>query len=229
MKILIAEDTKDMNRVLTAALEHQGYQVDSAFDGEEASELIGMNDYDLMILDIMMPKKDGLQVLRDLRADHNTAPVLMLTAKTEVDDRVEGLDAGADDYLAKPFAMKELLARVRAMTRRRTEYQEVSGEENELVVFEDLSLNANTCALSCENSVRLSVREFDLLQFMIRNTGRQLDAKLLLDKIWRDSPDASLDTVQLYVMYLKGKLRAVSSGVEIRGELQTGFWLERRV
>ena len=122
MKILFAEDTEDLNRVVKAMLEHAGYSVESVFDGEAALELLGQNGYDAVILDIMMPKKSGIDVLRHMREENNNAPVLLLTAKAEVDDRVEGLNAGADDYLPKPFAMKELLARVNAMTRRRTHY-----------------------------------------------------------------------------------------------------------
>ena len=118
MKLLVAEDTVDLNRVVTAMLEHSGYSVDTVFDGEAALESIENNGYDAVLLDIMMPKKDGITVLKEMRAKNINIPVLLLTAKSEVDDRVEGLDAGADDYLPKPFAMKELLARVNAMTRR---------------------------------------------------------------------------------------------------------------
>ena len=158
MKILLAEDTRDMNHVLTAALTHEGYDVDSAFDGEEALDFVRTNGYDAMVLDIMMPKKDGLQVLKELREENIVTPVLLLTAKAEVDDRVNGLDAGADDYLTKPFAMKELLARVRAMTRRKTEYAAKK------LQYGDFSLDDEKFELSCENSVRLSVKEFELLQ-----------------------------------------------------------------
>ncbi len=219
MRILIAEDTKDMNRVLTVALEHEGYTVDSAFDGVEASEYIENNGYDAVILDIMMPKKDGIAVLRDMRSSHIVTPVLMLTAKAEIDDRVAGLDAGADDYLSKPFAMKELLARVRAMVRRKKEY------EPEVISFKDLKLDSGTCEIKCENAVRLSVKEFELLQQFIRNDGRELDAKYLLDTVWNDNRDAEEDTVWLYIMYLKRKLRAVSSCVTIEGTKNTAYRL----
>ncbi len=219
MKILIAEDTKDMNRVLTVALEHQGYSVDSAFDGIEAEELIKKNGYDVIILDIMMPKKDGIEVLKELRNNHIITPVLMLTAKAEIDDRVTGLDAGADDYLTKPFAMKELLARVRAMTRRKSEY------EAEAFAYGDLKLDNGTYELCCENSVRLSVKEFELLQVFIKNAGKNLDTAFLLKNVWNDSPQASEDTVWLYVLYLRGKLKAVSSHVTITGEKNQEYCL----
>ncbi len=222
MKILIAEDTMDMNRVITVALEHNGYDVDSALDGEQASELLRQNGYDAIILDIMMPKKDGITVLRELRDSHVTTPVILLTAKTEVDDRVQGLDAGADDYLAKPFSMKELLARVRAMVRRTKTYG--TGVDS----FGDLKLDSGTCELRCENSVRLSIKEFELLQLFIRNAGKVLSEKFLLAQVWGEKEDASVDTVWLYVMYLRGKLRAVASQVVINGERADGYALEQR-
>ncbi len=220
MKVLIAEDTKDLNRVLTVALEHEGYDVDSALDGQQASDLIDANGYDVIILDIMMPKKDGIQVLTELRAKHVISPVLMLTAKAEVDDRVVGLDAGADDYLTKPFAMKELLARVRAMVRRKSAY------EGSVDSFADLKLDSGTCELKCENSVRLSVKEFELLQFLIKNAGEMIPTGELLKSVWGDA-DASEDTVYLYVMYLRGKLRAIASQVTINGDVAAGFCLEK--
>lgn len=159
MKILLAEDTKDLNKVLCAVLEHEGYDVDAAFDGEEALEFVNNDSYDCLIFDIMMPKKDGIEALKEVREKKIVTPVLMLTAKAEVDDRVAGLDAGADDYLTKPFAMKELLARVRALTRRKNEYEE--GD----VTYNDVTLKAQTFELSAKNSVRLSVKEFELCSF----------------------------------------------------------------
>ncbi len=219
MKILIAEDTKDLNKVVTAALEHSGYSVDSAFDGEQASGLITENGYDLIILDIMMPKKDGIEVLRELRANHISTPVMMLTAKAEVDDRVVGLDAGADDYLAKPFAMKELLARVRAVARRKAEY--TNGPDS----FGDLKLDANTCEVCCENTVLLSLNEFELLQILIQNAGKKLSASFLLQNVW-NGEEATSDTLLLYILYLRNKLSAVSSNVVIKGSNEDGYYLE---
>ena len=212
MKILLAEDTRDLSRVLCAALNHAGYDVDAAFDGEEALSLIGENSYDLLILDIMMPKKTGLEVLSEVRGRNNITPVLMLTAKSEVDDRVAGLDAGADDYLTKPFAMKELLARVRAMTRRKTEY----GSRE--LHFGDLTLRSDNFELSCENAVRLSVKEFELLQILILQRDRELETAYLIEHVWQNAPDVKDDTVWLYVSYLRGKLLAVSSNAVIIGE-----------
>lgn len=219
MKILLAEDTRDMNHVLTAALTHEGYDVDSAFDGEEALDFVRANGYDAMVLDIMMPKKDGLQVLKELREENIVTPVLLLTAKAEVDDRVNGLDAGADDYLTKPFAMKELLARVRAMTRRKTEYAAKK------LQYGDFSLDDEKFELSCENCVRLSVKEFELLQALILNQNHEVSTEYLLEHVWDGAEEAGPDTVWLYISYLRGKLRSVASNVEIEGERGSSFRL----
>ena len=217
MKILLAEDTADLNRVLTVALTHAGYEVDAVFDGQEALEHIRENGYDLMVLDIMMPRVDGIQVLKEIRRQNNIAPVLMLTAKAEIDDRVEGLDAGADDYLTKPFAMKELLARVRAMTRRRTEYG--TGE----LRFADLLLKTENFELSCENAVRLSVKEFELLQTLILQQEREVSTGYLLEHVWQNAENAQEDTVWLYISYLRGKLESVASKVTITGHKGGSF------
>ena len=219
MKILLAEDTRDMNHVLAAALTHEGYDVDSAFDGEEALDFVRTNGYDAMVLDIMMPKKDGLQVLKELREENIVTPVLLLTAKAEVDDRVNGLDAGADDYLTKPFAMKELLARVRAMTRRKTEYAAKK------LQYGDFSLDDEKFELSCENSVRLSVKDFELLQALILNQNHEVSTQYLLEHVWDGAEEAGPDTVWLYISYLRGKLRSVASNVEIEGERGSSFRL----
>ena len=146
-----------------------------------------------------MPKKDGLEVLNELRSRHILTPVLLLTAKAEVDDRVTGLDAGADDYLPKPFAMKELLARIRAMTRRSSTFSE--GEW----IFGDISLNAENFAMSAHNSVRLSIKEFELMQTLIANSDLDLTTEYLLSHVWKHEPEAQEDTVWLYISYLKGK------------------------
>lgn len=211
MKLMLAEDTRDLNRALTAVLKHEQYEVDSAYDGEEALQYLTSGSYDGIILDIMMPKKSGLEVLSEIRQNNDQTPVLLLTAKAEVDDRVAGLDAGADDYLSKPFAMKELLARVRSLTRRR------SPQKKEALRFADIVLNAENFELSAENSVRLSAREFELLQEMIRNAGLPLDTETILQRVWPNDPTAGEDTVWLYISYLKGKLRAVDSRVVIGG------------
>lgn len=219
MKLLLAEDTKDLNRAVCAVLTHEGYEVDPVYDGVEALSNIQENGYDAVILDIMMPKADGMQVLKKMRESNIVTPVLLLTAKSEIEDRVNGLDAGADDYLTKPFAMKELLARIRAMTRRRTQY---SGGN---LKFADLKLKEANFELSCENSVRLSTKEFELLRTLIMNSGHSLDTEYLLTHIWEDEPEAESETVWLYISYLNRKLGAIASSARIVGEKGESFQL----
>ena len=207
MKLLLAEDTKDLNHALVTVLSMQNYDVDAAYDGEEALSLIRQNGYDGIILDIMMPKMSGLEVLRDIRAHNITTPVLLLTAKSEVDDRVQGLDEGADDYLTKPFAMKEYHAKE--------------------LHCGDLTLNAENLELTAENTVRLSMKEFELMHLLIQNEGKELSTKGLLEHVWSDEPDAGADTVWLYINFLRGKLGSISSSVVITGEAGGSFCLRQ--
>lgn len=219
MKILLAEDTKDLNNVLTAVLKHENYDVDSVYDGQEAVDRIEIDSYDCIILDIMMPKKNGIEVLEIIRGKNIITPVLMLTAKAEIEDRVIGLDAGADDYLTKPFAMKELLARVRALTRRKNEYR------TKKLSYKDISLSSESLELRSENTVRLSIKEFELMQNLMLNKERFLDAEYLKERVWNNDPDVKPNTVKLYISYLKRKLKAVSSDVAIEGDSETGYKL----
>ncbi len=214
MKLLLAEDTRDLNRALTAMLTMQSYEVDSVFDGVEAMEALSRSDYDGVILDIMMPRKDGLSVLSDMRAMGISTPVLMLTAKAEVEDRVSGLDAGADDYLTKPFAMKELIARVRALTRRQPPR---SRPVPTVLRYADLTLNTEALELASESSVRLSMKESELMAFFLQNPERPFSTADLFSRIWPDEPGMSEDVVYLYVSYLRTKLRAIASSVSILG------------
>jgi DNA-binding response OmpR family regulator len=220
MKLLLAKDTADLNRALTAILRHEGYAVDSVFDGEEALRHIQTDSYDAIILDIMMPKMNGITVLRETRNLNIITPVLLLTAKAEIDDRVDGLDAGADDYLTKPFSMKELLARVRALTRRGTTYNPDD------IRYRDVSLRSESFELVCENTVRLSVKEFELLQTLMLNPGKTIETSFLIGHIWNGEPDATPETVNLYISFLNRKLRAVSSKIEISGDKEQGYSLE---
>lgn len=211
LKLLLAEDTPDLNRALTAVLRHEEYDVDAVFDGEEALVRLQAGAYDAVILDIMMPKRDGLEVLTEMRNAGNTAPVLLLTAKAEIDDRVTGLDAGADDYLTKPFAMKELLARIRSLTRRHTQY---SGGELRLG---NITLNAERFELRAENAVRLSIKEFELMQLLMKNIGRPLETDFILQHVWSGDENAGEDTVWLYISYLRNKLVSIAAQVTIEG------------
>lgn len=219
IKILLAEDTSDLNRALTVVLQHEGYSVDSVFDGEEALEHLRSDAYDTVILDIMMPKADGLEVLSRMRSEGNTVPVLLLTAKAEIDDRVAGLDAGADDYLTKPFAMKELLARIRSMTRRRIQY---TGEE---LRFGNITLNAERFELHAENAVRLSSKEFALMYLLMQNTSHPLDTSYILQHVWAGDENAGDETVWLYISYLRNKLSAVGADATLEGSRGGSFIL----
>ena len=222
MKLLFAEDTKDLNRVITQMLTMQGYDVDSALDGRQALDLALKNGYDGMILDIMMPEMSGLEVLSEIRKHHIITPVLLLTAKSEVDDRVAGLDAGADDYLTKPFAMKELLARVRALTRRTHEYSQ------DEMHFGDIRLNAGSLELTAENTVRLSMKECELMQALISDPDHVVDSAFLLDHVWHDDENADDSTVWLYINFLRDKLRYIDSHLDIDGKEGGPFTLKER-
>ncbi len=220
MKILLAEDTKDLNHAVTVLLQHEGFDVDTAFDGQQALDLISEGGYDAVILDIMMPKVDGITVLTNMRQKHNMTPVMLLTAKTDIDDRVAGLDAGADDYLPKPFAMKEFLARVRALVRRG------GGDDSaDTIMYAGLVLNGEALSLSSENTVRLSLKEYELMREFMKNPGRELATDYLLWKIWNNEKEADEDTVWLYVSYLKNKLRSIVSDVTITGDKGGTFTL----
>ena len=219
MKLLLAEDTRDLNRSVTVLFQMQGYDVDSAFDGEQALEFLKNDSYDCVVLDIMMPKVDGYGVLSEMRRRHISTPVLLLTAKAEIEDRVTGLDAGADDYLPKPFASKELLARIRALTRRRQ-----MDDFTELRVG-NIVLDAGKYTLSSSNSVRLSNKEFDLMTLLMSNTDIALSTDYLLDHVWKQDENAQEDTVWLYISYLKRKLQAIGSSCTIEGSKGGSFQL----
>ena len=218
-KILYAEDTVDLSRAVCVVLEHEGFEVTACFDGLEAADKLAREAFDLAILDIMMPGKSGLDVLREMRATGNVTPVILLTAKTEVDDRVDGLMAGADDYLPKPFAMKELIARVHSLVRRNTD--DGTGD----LAFGDVELIAETYELKAHNSVRLSPVEFELLRTLMLNNKRPLSVDFLLGRVWADDADADASTVALYVRYLCNKLEAIGAHVTV-AQGEDGFVLE---
>ena len=219
MKILVAEDTVALNRAVAAMLKYSDYEVDAAYDGEMALNCLAHNAYDAVVLDVMMPKVDGLEVLREMRRQHNMTPVLMLTALSGIDDRVRGLEAGADDYLSKPFAMKELQARVNALCRRRNDY----GADE--LKYADLSLNPNKLELKAVNTVRVSARECELLHLFLSNRDKDLDSQYLLSHVWNDDAKANPDTLRLYVSYLQNKLRFINSSVKVVGSDNTGYRL----
>ena len=220
MKLLLAEDTQDLNRAITAILRHEGYEVDNVFDGIEAMEYIANSGYDGIILDIMMPGKDGLEVLRETRSRHILTPVLLLTAKTEIDDRVAGLDAGADDYLPKPFAMGELLARIRAMLRRREEFTP------DLLTMGNLSLDRQSYQLCVgENRILLPKLEFQMMELFLLNRGIYLSTEDILVKVWGYDTDAEIGIVWVYISYLRKKLAGLGANVAIKAKRNIGYTL----
>ena len=222
MRLLLAEDEQGLSDALCAMLKHSNYTVDAVYNGEDALDYLRTGVYDGAILDIMMPKKDGVTVLRTARAEGLTLPILLLTAKSEIDDRVLGLDAGADDYLTKPFAMKELLARIRVMTRRRSE------TTDNTLVFGDLSLDTATFEIKCgENSVRLANKEFQMLHMLMANPGQIISTEKFMDKIWGWDSETELNVVWVYISYLRKKLAAIGANVKITAVRNIGYTLEK--
>ena len=201
MRLLIAEDEKNLNKILSQQLRDNGYSVDACFDGEDALDHIRMTDYDGVILDIMMPKLDGLEVLKKMRADRIDTPVLFLTARDSVADRVEGLDLGADDYLTKPFAFEELLARVRVLIRKK------SGNKTNTYTLADLTLDAQSREVKRgDTPISLSSKEFAILEYMIMNKNVVLSRDNLERHIWSYDYEGSSNMIDVYIRYLRKKI-----------------------
>ena len=221
MRLLFAEDEKSLSRAITAILKNNHYEVDAVYDGEEALAYLECGTYDGAILDIMMPKKDGLTVLKEIRRQGINTPVLMLTAKAEIDDRVLGLDSGANDYLTKPFAAPELLARIRAMTRTQMTQNTSS------LSFGNLSLNQTSFELSSPSgSYQLTNKEFQLLELLMANPGQVISSDSLFEKIWGYESDADPSVIWVYISYLRKKLTALNASVRIRAIRNAGYRLE---
>ncbi|WP_297863517.1 response regulator transcription factor [uncultured Acidaminococcus sp.] len=220
MKILLAEDEKAMSMALCAVLEHSGYQVDAVYDGQAAVEKARQEIYDAMIFDIMMPVKDGISALTELREEGDRTPVIMLTAKAEVDDRINGLDAGADDYLTKPFAMGELLARLRSLTRRQEDFN------RDTLQAGTVTLNCAEGELSSKSTVRLSPKETQLMKFFMQHPGKPCETRVLFDRIWQDEKQEDPGIVWIYVSYLREKLRAIGGNLTIDGHQDGAFVLQ---
>ena len=224
MKLLLAEDEKRMNRALCEILTQEGYDVDAVENGEDALYAISGGIYDLIVLDVMMPGMNGYDVAKNARKSGIRTPILMLTAKSELDDKVEGLDSGADDYLTKPFMTKELLARLRALGRRNIQTDDGS------LKFEDLSLDVKGAVLRCENgqSVRLGEKELHILEYLIANQGRVLTREQIALKIWGYESDAEYNNVEVYMSFARKKLSFVGSRCEIKALRGIGYELRCR-
>lgn len=223
MRLLLAEDEKELSNALVAILKHNNYSVDAVYDGEEALEFLKVENYDGAILDIMMPKVDGITVLKTLRKIGNNIPILMLTAKSEIDDKVLGLDCGADDYLTKPFATKELLARIRSMTRRQTEVTD------SILTFANITLDRAAFELkSSQGSFRLANKEFQMLEMLMTNPNHLISTERFMEKVWGYDSEAEINVVWVYISYLRKKLAAIGAAVQIKAARNMGYSLEEK-
>ena len=221
MRILLAEDERSLSRAVAALLERSNYAVDAVYDGVEALEFLATGNYDALILDIMMPRLDGLSVLKRIREAGNPIPVLMLTAKSEIDDKVAGLDAGANDYLTKPFSTRELLARLRAITRTQT------GQVSSKLNFGNVTLDQVSFELSGPGgSFRLANKEYQMMELLMANAGQLISSDQFLEKIWGLDSDVESSVVWVYISYLRKKLTALNAKVSIRAVRNAGYVLE---
>lgn len=223
MRILLAEDERSLSRAIIALLEKHNYSADAVYDGQEALDYLEAENYDAVILDIMMPKLDGLSVLRTLRERGSQIPVLLLTAKSEVEDKVTGLDSGANDYLTKPFATAELLARIRAMTRTQ------SAQTDSRMSFGNITLDQTTYELSSPSgSFRLANKEYQMVELLLRNPRQLIPSERFLEKIWGYDSDVELNVVWVYISYLRKKLTALQADIQIKATRNAGYSLEKK-
>ena len=221
MRLLLAEDERALSDALVAIFKHNNYSVDAVYNGQDALDYMESGVYDGAILDIMMPKMDGITVLKTLRERGCGVPVLLLTAKSEIDDRVRGLDSGADDYLTKPFATKELLARIRAMTRRTAEPTDTVLRAGNVV------LDRATFELSAVGGrFRLANKEFQMMEMLMANPGQILSAERFMEKIWGYDSETEQNVVWVYMSYLRKKLAAIGADVQIKATRNVGYSLE---
>lgn len=221
MRLLLAEDEQALSKALKAILERSNYSVDAAYDGQEALDYLTADNYDGVILDIMMPKVDGITVLKEIRRAGNMVPVLLLTAKSEIDDKVTGLDAGANDYLTKPFNSRELLARIRAMTRTQ------SARPDSKLQFGNVTLDCATYELSTRSgSYRLANKEFQMMEMLMSNPKSLISSERFMEKIWGYDSEAEINVVWVYISYLRKKLTALDANICIKAMRNAGYRLE---
>ena len=221
MRLLYAEDEKSLAKAVSTILIRNNYSVDVVYDGLSALDYLATENYDGVILDVMMPKLDGIQVLKKMRENGDSTPVLLLTAKSEIDDRVLGLDSGANDYLTKPFDMKELLARIRAMTR-------------VLSVQPDKTLTCGKVTLDCSSydltgpggSFKLAGKEYQMMEMLMRNPRKLISTEHFMDRIWGYDSEAELNIVWVYISMLRKKLKAIDADIEIKAQRGVGYYLE---
>ncbi|MCR5348235.1 MAG: response regulator transcription factor [Bacilli bacterium] len=223
MKILLAEDNVQLNKALSTLLRRNSYVVDAVHDGEEALLCLKQHEYDVIVLDIMMPRVDGLTVLSSARKQGIATPILLLTAKSTVEDKIVGLDAGADDYLPKPFVTEELLARIRALGRRKASYTPSAKRE-----FGDLVIDADSCSIRCgEKSASLGQKEMTILLLLSESEGKMVSAQAMMEAAWDIDASTGNENVWVFVSYLRKKLEAVGSKVKIKSARYQGYYLEK--
>ena len=223
MRLLYAEDEKSLARAVSTILIKNNYSVDVVGDGESALDYLATGNYDGAILDVMMPKLDGLEVLRRMRARGDGTPVLLLTARSEIDNRVAGLDSGANDYLTKPFDTKELLARIRAMTR------VLSVQQNKTISFGKVTLNCAGYELSGPGgSTKLAGKEFQMIEMLMRNPRKLISTETFMDRIWGFDSEAELNVVWVYISTLRKKLKGIDADIDIKSQRGLGYYLEIR-
>lgn len=221
MRLLLAEDEKSLSHALVTILEKSHYSVDAVYDGQEALEYLESEAYDGLILDIMMPKVDGITVLKTIRKQGNKIPVLILSAKSEIEDKVDGLDAGANDYLAKPFDVRELLARIRVITRVNTE------SNDSLIRFGHVTLNRKTYVLKGEKAeFKLANKEFQMMELLMANPHQVLSTDRIFEKIWGYESDTEINIVWVYIAYLRKKLVKMHADIEIKAHRNVGYSVE---
>lgn len=222
MKLIVAEDEKELAKALKRILEHSNYTVDTVYNGEDALYYIENGNYDAAILDIMMPKMDGIEVLKRIRKDGIKIPVIMLTAKSEVDDKVEGLDSGANDYLTKPFQTKELLARIRAMTRNLSE-----NAVSSVLEFGNIKLDTASYEMYSDNEkIRLANKEFQMMEMLMNSRKQPIPTEVFMEKIWGYDSDTDISVVWVYISYLRKKLQTLKADINIKASRNQGYMLE---
>ncbi len=222
MRILIAEDEKTLNRILVKQFAKLGYSVDSCFDGESVSDYLAGADYDAVVLDVMMPKKDGFEVLREMRSAGNSTPVIFLTAKSDIEDRVFGLDSGADDYLVKPFSFEELAARIRRITRKQT------GNNSNVYTIGGLSVNLKSRQVTRDGkNIELSAREYSILECLIRNAGTVMSREKIENSVWNYDYMGGTNVIDVYIRYLRKKIDEGYEEKLIHTVRGTGYVLRR--
>lgn len=220
MKILLIDDERQLTSALAVILKQNKFSVDCADNGEDGLDMALTGIYDVIVLDIMMPRLDGLSVLKILREKKISTPIIMLSAKSEVNDRIGGLNLGADDYLTKPFDTNELLARIRALRRRKAEFT------GDVLCFGDITLDRDTYQLHCgENSIALGKKEFQILEMLILNNGKNIEKEKFVEKIWGYDTDAEYNTIEVYISFLRKKLNAVNARTEIKALRGIGYTL----